>query len=119
MQVQTRITSRKVFVISIYEQLIQALEYTSSYALVPGKLDIQQYHFSSFHDVDALIDHMGYMTEWFFDKEKKHTLDVPFLKDMIMQRDNHIDTIISIIDTHCTTFSFEKMDPIDKAIFLA
>lgn len=24
-----------------------------------------------------------------------------------------------MIDKHCTTFSFEKMDPIDKAIFLA
>lgn len=83
MQIQTRITSRKVFVISIYEQIIQALEYTNSYALISTPVDPQHYHFSYFHDVDRVIDHMGYMTEWFFDKEKKHTLDVPFLKAMI------------------------------------
>jgi N utilization substance protein B len=86
---------------------------------MPGKTDPLYYHFSSFHEIDQVIDHMGYMTEWFFDKEKKHTLDVPFLKDMLSQRNTHIDKLISTIDKHCTTFSFERMDPIDKAIFLA
>ena len=119
MGIQTRITSRKIFVVSIYEQIIQSLEYNTSYILIPSKTDPLYYHFSSFRETDQVIDHMGYMTERFFDKEKKHTLDVSFLKDMLIQRDIHIDKLINIIDKHCVTFSFEKMDPIDKAIFLA
>ena len=119
MYIQERIVSRKILVISIYEQIIQSTPYDDSFVFIQEKVDTQRYHFPVFNEPDNLIEHMGYMIEWFFDKKKKHTLDIPYLRSMIYWWDANIDRIISTINTHCTTFNFEKMDPIDKSIFLA
>ncbi len=120
MHIQERIISRKIFVISLYEQIVQSLRYTDSFVFMPDhSTEAHSYKFPLFQDQDDAIQHMGYMVEWFFDDQKTgKTIDVSFLKPMIQQRENHIDHIIAIIDKHCTTFSFEKMDPMDKAIFL-
>ena len=119
MYIQERIVSRKILVISIYEQIIQSTSYNDSYVFILGPSDPTRYHFPLFNETDVLIDHMGYMAEWFFDKEKTITIDVPFLREMIQEWDKSIDGIITIINKHCTSFPFEKMDPMDKAIFLA
>lgn len=119
MHIHDRIMSRKIMVMVVYEHLMQSLQYTESFVYIPIESPSQtRYHISLFDDPIASLAHMGYMAEWFFDTSKNPVLDADFLRPMIEQRNNAIDTIISSIDRHSTTFWFMKMDPMDQAIFL-
>ena len=118
MYVQERIISRKILVMTVYEQLVRLLPYSDSFMLIIDIKNTIDYHFPLFATTDLAIDHMGYMCERFFDGNKTHTIDIEFLKKIIVGRNSHIDTIVLMINKHCTTFSFEKMDPMDKALFL-
>ncbi len=46
-------------------------------------------------------------------------VDVSFLKEMLVSRNQTVPAVIRAVEHHATTFTFEKMDPMDKAIFLA
>jgi transcription termination factor NusB len=46
-------------------------------------------------------------------------VDVAFLKEMILWWLTAVPAVIRAVEQHATTFSFDKMDPMDKAIFLA
>ena len=78
MHIQERIISRKIFVISLYEQIVQSLRYTDSFVFMPDhSTEAHRYKFPLFQDQDDAIQHMGYMVEWFFDDQKTgKTIDV-------------------------------------------
>lgn len=99
---------------SIYEQLISA------------KSNDQDniYNFQLFEDVSQTMTHMVYMAERFFTNGEKtkteidNMLDISFLKPLIVEWKNYYPAVIAAVDNNSTTFGFERMDPIDKAIFL-
>jgi transcription termination factor NusB len=78
------------------EDLVQAL---ASYATI---------------DSDEMIE---YLVSYVFDK-RKDDVDAAYLVKMIPSFDVYYDAIQPLVDTHATTFSFVRMDTIDKALFL-
>ena len=114
MGIQARIVSRKIWIMSLYEQLAaqQAQEQSNNY-------DSQL-----FEDVSLTMVQMVYMAERFFTNEDKtkeqitDMVDVWFLKPMIQQWKTYYPSVIAAVNNNSTSFGFEKMDPIDKAIFL-
>lgn len=99
---------------SIYEQL----------TALQTQWETNLYDFPLFQDVSQAMVHMVYMAERFFTNEDKtkteisDMVDVSFLKPMIEGRTRYYSAIIAAVNNNSTTFWFEKMDPIDKAIFL-
>ncbi len=114
MGIQSRIISRKIFIMSIYEQL--TAQQTQG--------ETNTYNFLLFQDVSLAMVHMIYMAERFFTNEDKtkseisDMVDISFLKPMIQGRTTYYPAVIAAVNNNSTTFWFEKMDPIDKAIFL-
>jgi transcription termination factor NusB len=115
---KARIVSRKIFVMSIYEQLVaQSNTFSESVS------DI--YDFPLYKDTSLAMTHMVYMAERFFTNGEKESediydmVDISFLKEMIKGWTQFFPAVIRSVEQHATTFSFEKMDPMDKAIFLA
>ncbi|AKH32749.1 transcription antitermination protein NusB [candidate division SR1 bacterium Aalborg_AAW-1] len=114
MGIQARIVSRKIWIMSLYEQLAaqQAQEQSNNY------------DFQLFEDVSLTMVQMVYMAERFFTNEDKtkeqitDMVDVGFLKPMIQQWKTYYPAVIAAVNNNSTSFGFEKMDPIDKAIFL-
>ncbi len=118
MSMKARIVSRKIFVMSIYEQLVaQSNTFSESVS------DI--YDFPLYKDTSLAMTHMVYMAERFFTNGEKESediydmVDISFLKEMIKGWTQSFPAVIRSVEQHATTFSFEKMDPMDKAIFLA
>lgn len=118
MSIKARIVSRKIFVMSIYEQLVaQSNTFSESVS------DI--YDFPLYKDTSLAMTHMVYMAERFFTNGEKESediydmVDISFLKEMIKWWNQSVSAVIRAVEQHTTTFSFEKMDPMDKAIFLA
>lgn len=99
---------------SLYEQL--TIQHTQGQSNV--------YDFQLFEDVSLTMIHMIYMAERFFTNEDKtkteiaDMVDVSFLKPMIQEWKTYYPAVIAAVNNNSTTFKFEKMDPIDKAIFL-
>ena len=99
---------------SLYEQL------TAQHA--QGQSDV--YDFPLFEDVSQTMIQMVYMAERFFtngDKTKSEIadmVDVSFLKPLVQEWKTYYPAVIAAVNNNSTTFWFEKMDPIDKAIFL-
>lgn len=112
---KARIVSRKIFVMSIYEQLVAQS--------VLGASD--DYDFPLYKDISLAMSHMLYMAERFFTNWEKESdsiydmLDVAFIKEMLVNRLSAIPAVIRSVQSYTSTFSFERMDPMDKAIFLA
>lgn len=114
MGISSRIVSRKIFIMSIYEQLISA------------KMSEQEdpYNFQLFEDVSQAMIHMVYMAERFFTNEDKtkaqvnDMVDIAYLKPLLSWWKNNYAAVIAAVENNSSTFGFEKMDPIDKAIFL-
>lgn len=79
MGISSRIVSRKIFIMSIYEQLISA------------KMSEQEdpYNFQLFEDVSQAMIHMVYMAERFFTNEDKtkaqvnDMIDIAYLKPLL------------------------------------
>jgi transcription termination factor NusB len=115
---KARIVSRKIFVMSIYEQLV-----AQSNTVSESVSDI--YDFPLYKDTSLAMTHMVYMAERFFTNGEKESediydmVDISFLKEMIKGWTQSFPAVIRSVEQHATTFSFEKMDPMDKAIFLA
>ncbi len=120
MNMKARIISRKIFVMSIYEQIVA----TAGDHDILTDISIK-YNFPLYKDISLTIIRMMYMVERFFTNEKtapeemSKMIDIPFLKEMIERWETSIPAVIRAVQHHSTTFSFEKMDPMDKAIFLA
>ena len=114
MSMKARIISRKIFVMNIYEQIVAS-----------SSLGESTYDFSLYSDVSLALEHMVYMAERFFTNGEKSSediydmVDVSFLKPMLMQWNQCIPAVIRAVEHHATSFTFEKMDHMDKAIFLA
>lgn len=114
MAAQSRIISRKIFIIATYEQLVQSRTMGQE-----GEVDIILYH-----DKSQALMHMRYMAERFFTNGEKSSdeiydmIDISFLTPMIIGWSTHVITIKDIISEYATTFAFDRMDPIDQAIFL-
>lgn len=110
---RSRIVSRKLFVDSVYEQLIRRTTNGS-----------ESYDFDLYTDSSLAMMHMLYIAERFFTEgdqtpeEIAKLVDVEYLKPLIEQRHTHIDTVIAAINENSTTFTLSKMDPIDQAILL-
>lgn len=81
MGIQSRIVSRKIFIMSIYELLTAA----------QTNGDTNTYDFPLFQDVSHAMVHMVYMAERFFTNGEKtkseisDMVDVSFLKPMIQE----------------------------------
>ena len=118
MSMKARIVSRKIFVMSIYEQLV-----AQSNIISESVSDI--YDFPLYKDTSLAMTRMVYMAERFFTNGEKESediydmIDISFLKEMIKAWSQSFYAVIRAVEQHTTTFSFEKMDPIDKSIFLA
>ena len=118
MSMKARIVSRKIFVMSIYEQLV-----AQSNIISESVSDI--YDFPLYKDTSLAMTRMVYMAERFFTNGEKGSediydmIDISFLKEMIKAWSQSFYAVIRAVEQHTTTFSFEKMDPIDKSIFLA
>ncbi len=115
MSMKARIVSRKIFVMSIYEQLVGQTAIGMS----------DNYDFPLYKDSSLAMSHMVYMAERFFTNGEKESediydmVDIAFLKEMIVWWMTAVPAVVRAVQSHATTFSFEKMDPMDKAIFLA
>lgn len=116
MSMKARIVSRKIFVMSIYEQLVgqNAIDMSDNY------------DFPLYKDTSLAMSQMVYMAKRFFtngEKEESEDIydmvDIAFLKEMILWWMTAVPAVVRAVQSHATTFSFEKMDPMDKAIFLA
>lgn len=95
----SRIITRKVFVMSIYEQ-IKNLD----------DKDIQNYDFVLYSDTTQAMMHFLYMVEWFFTREDKtraeieDMLDVDFIKEMILAWSTHYAQIVDAVNNNSTSF---------------
>lgn len=113
MSIQARIVSRKIIVMMIYEQLVQQQASTQhvDYTLL-------------FDDTSLAMNRMVYMAERFFTQGEKNSeqihdmIDVSFIKDIFINWSTTVQQVIAAVEHHATTFTFAKMDPMDKAIFL-
>jgi transcription termination factor NusB len=65
-------------------------------------------------DSDEMIE---YLVSYVFDK-RKNQVDTKYLLKMFPVFDIYYDAIQPLVDTHATTFSFARMDTIDKSLFL-
>jgi hypothetical protein len=112
---KARIVSRKIFVMSIYEQLVAQTTLSL----------LNDYDFPLYKDTSLAMSQMVYMAERFFTNGEKGSddiydmVDIAFLKEMIVSWSSVVANVIRAVEQHATTFSFQKMDPMDKAIFLA
>jgi transcription termination factor NusB len=115
---KARIVSRKIFVMSIYEQLVAQTNTISD-------IVSDRYDFPLYKDTSLVMTRMVYMAERFFTNWEKESadiydmVDISFLKEMLIWWNTSVLAVIRAVQQHATTFSFERMDPIDKAIFLA
>lgn len=115
MSMKARIISRKIFVMNIYEQIVA----------MTSLEEVNTYNFLLYNDVSLALEHMVYMAERFFTNWDKTSediydmVDVSFLKPMILQWNQCFPAVVRAVEHHTTSFTFEKMDHMDKAIFLA
>lgn len=118
MSMKARIVSRKIFVMSIYEQLVAQTNTISDVVS-------DRYDFPLYKDTSLAMTRMVYMAERFFTNGEKESadiydmVDISFLKEMLVWWHTSVSAVIRAVEQHATTFSFERMDPMDKAIFLA
>lgn len=111
----SRIVSRKIWIMAIYEQLT---------LLQVADNGMNDYRFPLFQDVSSAMVHMLYMAERFFTNgEKTKTeiadlVDVEYLKPLISQWDKYYQAVMAAVNNNSQTFDFVRMDPMDKAIFL-
>ncbi len=112
---QSRIVSRKIFVVAIYEQMVQQHATWSQW----------WYTFALFQDKSQALWHMRYIAERFFTNGEKtldeivELLDVPYLTALILWWNEYCQRVIELINRYSTTFGFEQMDIMDRAIILA
>ena len=127
MNIYARMTSRKILVMMIYACITQQLcdRYDE---LRDFRMDIvksalthlpESYRFPLFSDTAATTALAEYMIVWFFNTEKNHQIDMHFITTVAKLRDEHIVTLIALINTHTTTFTLMQMDPMDQALLLA
>jgi hypothetical protein len=68
----------------------------------------------SYENPDDVLD---YLADYVFDK-RKDQIDMDYVVKMMAAFDMYHTAVGELVDTHVTTFSFAKMDTIDKALFV-
>lgn len=131
MDISHRIHARKV-VLSYFYQRYFFLLAANDDTLIKESLGIAQTFpdhedFSEQHDllVGLLNDYnhedpddvVEYLGDHIFDKWKDQ-IDMEYVMKMMPAFDIYHAVVAELVDTHATTFSFAKMDTIDKALFV-
>ena len=131
MDISHRIHARKV-VLSYFYQRYFFLWLQKDEAVITGSLaiahtfpdheDFQEQKdlliglLESYNHVD-IDESIQYMVNHMFDK-RKDQMDTKYMIDMMPAFDLYQSQIPALVDAHATTFSFDKMDMIDKSLFL-
>lgn len=131
MDISHRIHARKV-VLSYFYQRYFFLLAANDDTLIKESLGIAQTFpdhedFNEQHDllVGLLRDYnhenpddvIDYLSDHVFDKWKDQ-IDIEYVVKMMASFDLYHATVAELVDAHATTFSFAKMDTIDKALFV-
>jgi len=131
MDISHRIHARKV-VLSYFYQRYFFLSLQKDETVITGSLaiahtfpdheDFQEQKdmltglLESYNHVD-IDESIQYLINHMFDK-RKDQVDTKYMVDVMAAFDLYWQKIPALVDAHATTFSFEKMDMIDKALFL-
>ena len=131
MDISHRIHARKV-VLSYFYQRYFFLLVAHDDELIKGSLALahtfpDHEDFNEQHDllVALLTDYnhenpddvLDYLADYVFDKWKDQ-IDMAYVVKMMPSFDLYHAAVAELVNTHAATFSFSKMDTIDKALFV-
>lgn len=131
MDISHRIHARKV-VLSYFYQRCFFLYLAKNTTIIQDSLafdhvfpdhkdfDIQSEKFTqelSAYNNEDTDDAIQYMLDHLFDK-RKDAVEGDYIAKILPLFDTYYQEVKDIVDTHTTTFSFDKMDLIDQALFI-
>ena len=124
MNIPARITTRKVVYAFIYSHIVQHNPFNiqirnvqpiDKNGLPARESDIHQV---AIMDDSDLLDYCIVIVQNFFSYKKTPDIDMDYLKKMIKAVIATLSTIATQVNNYTNTFSFEKMDISDQALFV-
>ncbi|MEI7477698.1 MAG: hypothetical protein WCJ81_04210 [bacterium] len=134
MDIQARILARKMVLTYLYEKCSAA--YLASQEHVLKEINDIDISHSALEQKDTATtkelaisiekqfpaegydNDMTYLAQHCFEKFAERGLDIAYLQSMAPAYDQFNDAIPSLVNTYTTTFQYNDMDIIDRAIFL-